>query len=367
MDTGALRRILIVDADVAIRNLIATFLQEEGYTCVQASDVVMATALLRAGKGDISLLISGMPMSGVEIAAFRKAQPDMAVILLTGFGDTEQAVDCLRQGASDYLLKPPQLADLVQAVKRALTKRYTERRRKRYQRSLEQKVRARTAELHTALENIAAAYQNTLTALVSALDAREHEAGNHSLRVVEYTVAVADRLGIMGAAREEIARGALLHDIGKIGVLDAVLRKPGKLTPEEWLEMRRHPEVGYRMISSIPFLQVPAQIVLAHHERFDGQGYPRKLQGAAIPLGARIFAVADTLDAMTSDRPYRRGAGFAGALVEVQRCSGSQFDPEVVRAFLEVGEVALVSIHAKMKACSGQAVGDHASCVSLYS
>lgn len=365
MDTDALRRILIIDTDVTMRDILSAFLQEEGYTCVLASDV--AAALVQVVKEPISLTISGTPMSGAEVATLREKRPDMAVILLTGFGDTEQAVDCLRRGASDYLLKPPRLADLVHAVKRALAKRHTELLRKRYQKKLEHKVRVRTAELRTALEDIAAAYQNTLTALVSALDAREHEAGNHSLRVVEYTVAVADRMGVTGTVRDEIARGALLHDIGKIGVLDAVLRKPGKLTSEEWVEMRRHPEVGYRMISSIPFLQVPAQIVLAHHERFDGQGYPRKLQGYAVPLGARIFAVADTLDAMTSDRPYRRGASFANALVEVQRCSGSQFDPEVVRAFLEVGEVALVSIHARMTTCSGQAVGDPASCVRLYS
>src|SRR4029079_10120622 len=162
--------------------------------------------------------------------------------------------------------------------------------------------RDRTTELRSALKNIASTYQNTLLALVTALDAREHETSDHSVRVVQYTSAIAARMSIKGPELDEISRGALLHYIGKIGVPDAVLLKPGKPTPEEWVEMRKHPDIGHQMIAAIPFLGTPAQIVLSHQERFDGQGYPRKLGKSDIHIGARIFAVADTLDAMTSDR-----------------------------------------------------------------
>jgi response regulator RpfG family c-di-GMP phosphodiesterase len=270
--------------------------------------------------------------------------------MLTGYGDTEAAVDCLRRGAVDYLLKPPKLTDLIRAIERALAKRRVEMARKRYQKKLERKVRDRTAELRSALKDIANTYQNTLLALVAALDAREHETSDHSQRVVKYTTAIAGRMSISGQELEEIGRGALLHDIGKIGVPDAVLLKPGRLTPDEWKEMRRHPDIGHQMIQAIPFLNTPAEIVLSHQERWDGEGYPRKLGRHDIAIGARIFAVADTLDAMTSDRPYRMGTSFANAIAEIDRCGGKQFDPEVVRAFLDIGEEGLIKIKADMLA-----------------
>src|SRR5262245_22619573 len=284
------------------------------------------------------------------LEAFRERYPETAVIMLTGYGDTEAAVDCLRRGAVDYLLKPPKLTDLIRAIERALAKRRIELARKRYQKKLERKVRDRTTELRTALKDIAITYQHTLLALVSALDAREHETSDHSQRVVEYTTAIAQRLSIRGPELDEIGRGALLHDIGKIGVPDAVLLKPGKLTPEEWVEMRKHPDIGFNMIRPIKFLSTPSEIVLSHQERFDGQGYPRNLRGSEIHIGARIFSVADTLDAMTSDRPYRKRTTFPNAIAEISRCAGTQFDPEVVRAFLDIGEAGLMKIRDDMVA-----------------
>ena len=168
------------------------------------------------------------------LEAFRERYPDTSVIMLTGYGDTEAAVDCLRRGAVDYLLKPPKLTDLIRAIERALAKRRIELARKRYQKKLERKVRDRTTRAaHRAPEH-PGTYQNTLLALVAALDAREHETSDHSQRVVKYTEAIAERMSMRGPELEEIGRGALLHDIGKIGVPDAVLLKPGKLTPEEW-------------------------------------------------------------------------------------------------------------------------------------
>jgi response regulator RpfG family c-di-GMP phosphodiesterase len=343
-------RILIVDDDESVREVISVLLKEEGYNCIVAAGA--ETALDLASAEETPLVISDMKMPGRDglwlLENFRQKYPDTSVIMLTGYGDTEAAVDCLRRGAVDYLLKPPKLTDLIRAIERALAKRRIELARKRYQKKLERKVRDRTSELRTAFRNIAETYQNTLLALVAALDAREHETSDHSQRVVRYTTAIAQRLGIKAEELEEIGRGALLHDIGKIGVPDAVLLKPGKLTQEEWKEMRKHPDIGHQMIHNIPFLSTPAQIVLSHQERWDGEGYPRKLTGPEIHIGARIFAVADTLDAMTSDRPYRQGTTFSNAIHEIQRCKGTQFDPEVVRAFVDIGEDALVKIKQEM-------------------
>lgn len=345
-------RILIVDDDESVRDVISVLLREEGYHCDTASGAEMALDM--AEREDTPLVISDMKMPGKDglwlLEAFRDKHPDTSIIMLTGYGDTESAVDCLRRGAVDYLLKPPKLTDLIRSIERALAKRRIELARKKYQKKLERKVRDRTTELRKALKDISITYENTLMALVSALDAREHETSDHSIRVVEYTVAIANQLGIKGSELEEIGRGALLHDIGKIGVPDAVLLKPGKLTPDEWVEMRKHPDIGFNMIEPIPFLSVPATIVLSHQERWDGQGYPRNLKGHEIHIGARIFAVADTLDAMTSDRPYRRGTTFANAVAEITRCGGSQFDPEVVKAFNAIGEVGLMRIKEDMLA-----------------
>jgi response regulator RpfG family c-di-GMP phosphodiesterase len=343
-------RILIVDDDASVRDVISVLLQEEGYECRTAAGAEEALDL--AAHEAPPLVISDMKMPGRDgiwlLEAFRERHPETAVVMLTGYGDTEAAVDCLRRGAVDYLLKPPKLTDLIRAIERALAKRRIELARKRYQKKLERKVRDRTAELRSALKDIAQTYQNTLLALVAALDAREHETSDHSQRVVKYTTAIAERLSIQGLELEELGRGALLHDVGKIGVPDAVLLKPGKLTTEEWGEMRKHPDIGYQMIQSIPFLSTPATIVLSHQERFDGGGYPRRLRGEEIHIGARIFAVADTLDAMTSDRPYRKATTFENAMAEVQRCSGSQFDPEVVRAFADIGVPGLRKIRLDM-------------------
>ena len=345
-------RILIVDDDESVRDVISVLLSEEGYNCAVASGAEMAVDL--ATQDETPLVISDMKMPGRDglwlLETFREKFPDTSVIMLTGYGDTEAAVDCLRRGAVDYLLKPPKLTDLIRSIERALAKRRIELARKRYQKKLERKVRDRTTELRSALKNIASTYQNTLLALVTALDAREHETSDHSQRVVQYTTAVALRMSIKGAELDEIGRGALLHDIGKIGVPDAVLLKPGKLTPEEWVDMRRHPDIGHQMIQQIEFLSIPANIVLSHQERWDGQGYPRNLKREEIHIGARIFAVADTLDAMTSDRPYRKGTTFANAVQEISRCGGTQFDPEVVRAFLDIGETGLLKIKADMVA-----------------
>jgi hypothetical protein len=179
-------------------------------------------------------------------------------------------------------------------------------------------------------------YDGTLEALVSALDARDRETRGHSIRVAKYMMEIAFRMGIQPGTKEwiDMQRGALLHDVGKIGVSDSILHKPGPLTDEEWVDMKRHPKIGHDMLKEISFLSGAAGIVMAHHERFDGKGYPRGLRADEIPLGARIFVISDTFDAMTSDRPYRAALPVETARDEIIRCSGTQFDPKCVQAFL---------------------------------
>ncbi len=339
-------RVLIVDDDASVRDVIGVLLTEEGYQCTTAPGA--EKALDAARESAFHLVISDVKMPGKDgfwlLDRMKKEHPDTAVVMLTAFGDTEAAVECLRRGAVDYLLKPPKVTDLIRAVERALARRRHEIARQRYRKSLERRVREKTAELQQALIEVETSYNSTLYALVAALDAREHETSDHSQRVVRYTLAIANRLGVPVAEQPDIARGALLHDIGKIGVPDAILLKPGKLTPEEWDEMRRHPQIGWTILKSIVFLQVPAEIVLCHQERWDGSGYPRGLRSEAIPLGARIFAIADTLDAMTSDRPYRKRTTLAAALQEIRRCTGSQFDPRCVEALLSMGEAQIEAL-----------------------
>ncbi|MCK6545410.1 HD domain-containing protein, partial [Myxococcota bacterium] len=278
----------------------------------------------------------------------RRLHPEIAVIMMTGYGQVDTAVECLKYGASDYLTKPVRVNHLAASVIRALDRRRLELENRAYQRGLEGAVEEKTKELEVAYHEISETYRITLEALVTALDARECETGNHSQRVVKLTLAIADRMGITGTEREHLARGALLHDIGKIGVSDQVLLKPGKLTPDEWIEMRRHPEIGARILSGIPFLGPAAEIVLSHQERWDGAGYPRGLAKDEIPIGARIFAVADALDAITSDRPYRRGRPYSYACEEIAKHSGSQFDPDVVRHFLTITEADWNVIRGEM-------------------
>src|SRR5919205_1425998 len=339
-------RILIVDDDATVRDVIGVLLGEEGYVCATATSAEQGVELARASE--FHLVLCDMKMPGRDglwlLDRLKAEQPSTAVIMLTAFGDTEAAVECLRRGAVDYLLKPPKATDLVRAIERALAKRRLEFARQRYRTSLEHRVREKTEELSRALRDVEGAYANTLYALVAALDAREHETSDHSQRVVRYTLGIAERIGVPAADRPDIARGALLHDIGKIGVPDAILLKPGKLTSAEWDEMRRHPQIGHKILESIPFLAVPSQIVLSHQERWDGKGYPRGLAGEQIPLGARIFAIADTLDAITSDRPYRKGQPVEKAREEIRKYRGIQFDPRCVDAFLSLDGRVLESL-----------------------
>ena len=338
-------RILVVDDEQAIRDVLSEGLSASGYDCEIACDGIEALGKLQGNGFNLVVSDIDMPeMDGVALLQeIKKIHPDTEVIMLTGVVDVDTAINSIRLGANDYLTKPFNLAEVRITVERALEKRRLILENREYQRHLETRVQERTAELQRKnheveelYQRIANAYQMTLEALATALDTRDSETMGHSLRVAAYTNYIAERMGIEGPVLTEIYRGALLHDFGKIGVPDAILRKPGKLTPEEWVEMRKHPEIGYRILHGINFLENSRQIVLSHQERFDGTGYPRNLKGDEIPLGARIFCVADTLDAMTSDRPYRKALPYETARAEIEKYSGTQFDPEVVKVFLKI-------------------------------
>lgn len=205
----------------------------------------------------------------------------------------------------------------------------------------------REKELREAEDRNDAAYRALAESLAAALDAREHETGLHSKRVACHTLVLARRFSADAAHLRQVYWGALLHDIGKIGIPDAILLKTGPLDDGELTKMRSHPEIGFGILKELPFMHDAAQIVLCHEERFDGKGYPRSLAGDAIPLDARLFAVIDTLDAITSDRPYRLGLPFDHAMAEIQRCAGEQFDPVAVDAFLAEEQVLRDMVAAK--------------------
>jgi putative nucleotidyltransferase with HDIG domain len=256
--------------------------------------------------------------------------------MVSAIHDISVAIDSMRRGAYDYLLKPFEREHLVATVTRALEYRQALEENQNYQLSLEQVVQARTELLQQAMEDLEHSYDITLEALGDALDLKDSETEGHSKRVTAYTIALARAMGVKPAEIKVIARGAFLHDIGKMAIPDEILRKPGALTQDEQDVMREHCTRGYHILRKIPFLSEAAEIVFAHQEKFDGTGYPNGLHGGEIPIGARIFAVADTLDAITSDRPYRRARTFDVAREEILRCSGTQFDPAVVEVFLKI-------------------------------
>jgi putative two-component system response regulator len=338
-------RVLVVDDELAVRELLTDGLESFGYAACAATGAAEAFEIVR--RDGIHLVLSDIDMpgeTGIELLRRIKAQaPDVEVIMVTGLVDTDTAIGAIREGAADYVTKPFNLEEVRIVIDRVLEKRRLVLENRAYQLQLEEKVTERTREVLEKKQEVErlygelqGSYESTLQALVTALDFRDNETQGHSWRVVEYATLVARTMGVEEPELTWIRRGAILHDVGKIGVPDAILRKPGKLDAREWDEMRKHPEMGFRMLQHIRFLAPALDIVLCHQERWDGSGYPRGLKSESIPLGARVFAVVDTFDAMTSDRPYRPAMSVEAAVEEVREFSGKQFDPAVAEAFLSV-------------------------------
>jgi putative nucleotidyltransferase with HDIG domain len=334
-------RILVVDDEEAIREIVCSMLANAGFQTQQANSGAHALEVLKKDS-EFSMIMSDLMMPEMDgtglLERAKEIYPDIAVIMVTAVHDISVALAAIRNGAYDYLLKPFEREQLLTTVRRALEHRRLRLENRAYQQNLESLVAARTEQLRQAMTDLERSYDITLEALGDALDLKDAETEGHSKRVTAFTIAVARAMGLSADRIRVIARGAFLHDIGKMAIPDAILRKPGALTTEETAVMREHCYRGYHMLRKIPFLAEAADIVYSHQEKFDGTGYPRGLKAEEIPLGARIFAVADTLDAITSDRPYRAAQPVRAALEEVKRFSGRQFDPKVVDVFLSMPE-----------------------------
>jgi response regulator RpfG family c-di-GMP phosphodiesterase len=331
-----MNRILVVDDDALILQALSRILQAEGYEVICHADPLQAKH-----ERDFTVVITDfmMPqMNGVELLAeLRKHNPAAVRVLLTAAGDFKVASEAINRGEVYRILgKPWSIADLSSCVKQAVEHFRLVEENERLSRELSAKNQALVSINKDLERRVVERTNGLLEGLISALDYRDTETQWHSRRVSLYSRRIGEALGLTAEQLGVVEQGALLHDIGKIGVRDSILHKPGPLTPEEWVEMRLHPEFGYRMLAKMPYLHDAALVVLQHQERFDGHGYPHGVAGGDIVIGARIFGVADAVDAITSDRPYRKGRPLVAAKEEIKRCRGSQFDPDVVDAFLHI-------------------------------
>jgi len=333
-------RVLIVDDEPAACKLLSLILAAPAFRCATTCTAEEAMVALQREPFDAIISDLQMPgLSGMELLTeVRHHHPHMAFLVTTGVDDVDVGVKAMRSGADDYLVKPLHESAVVASLENALQKRRLAQEVEHYRHHLEELVAARTDQLQAALQQIQQSYEDTLQALGAAIDLRDNETGGHSQRVCRYSLEIARAMGWQTKQLGTLARGAYLHDIGKLGVPDGILLKPGSLTPEERKIMQRHAQIGFDLVKDIPFLADATDVVLMHHERFDGTGYPQGLKGEDIPLSARIFAIADALDAITSERPYQRASPFESAREIISRLSGTAFDPQIVNVFLNIRE-----------------------------
>ncbi len=345
-------RILIVDDEEIIRKLLHQKLSSEGYHCAEASTADQALDKLRSNAVELVLLDIKMPgKSGVELLPEIKASyPDTAVIMATAISDTSTAIQCMKQGAYDYLTKPFSLDEVILSIDRALEKRRLELENRDYQQHLETEVAKRTEQLRQAFEKIKLASLDTIHRLSRAAEYKDEDTGAHIKRMSQYSADVARKMGLADEMVETILYASPMHDVGKIGTPDRILLKPGKLSPDEWETMKQHTIIGAQILegSDAEFIKLAEVIALTHHEKWDGSGYPKGLKGSEIPLAGRITAIADVFDALTSKRPYREPFPLKKSFAIIKKSRGSHFDPEVVDAFL-AAEDEMLSIKEKFK------------------
>ncbi len=335
-----IENILVVDDEEAIREVVSTMLESRGYRCTAVSNGRAAQEVVRKETPDLVLSDMIMPeMDGIKLLSWmREHDPEVPVIMVTAIHDISTALEAIRRGAYDYILKPFEKDQLFLGVGRALQHRRLVLENRNYQIDLQERVDKQTAQLQMAFDQLEQSYDDTLEALGSALDLRDAETEGHCQRVTAFTIEIARAVPVPDPYLLVLARAAFLHDIGKMAIPDSILSKPGPLNNDEKTVMRTHCQRGYDVLARIPFLRGASEIVLAHQEFYDGTGYPRGLRGEQIPLGARIFSVADALDAMISDRPYRKALPMSHAREEIRRCAGTQFDPKIVEVFLAIPE-----------------------------
>lgn len=319
-------RVLVIDDDPMVLEYLLAVIRQEGYSAEGITDARHFKAWIEELQPDVVITDYRMPfLNGFEVLCqVREFSPQTPVVMLTGHADLDQAVEAMRLGACDYVAKPIQPSRLIASIHVAAKWKS------------QQEYKRMKEEVSSLRQQVQDLTDDAMHALVAALDAREKETNHHSLRVSRYCSYLAKQLGISGDDLVMIERGALLHDIGKIGIPDSILLKPAALDNEEWRIVRQHPEIGFSIVGDLQWLAGGELIVRHHHERYDGNGYPHQMRGDNIPFGARMFSVIDTLDALTSDRPYRKARPFHVAIAEIQRCSGTQFDPQIVEAFVKI-------------------------------
>lgn len=322
--------ILVVDDERTMRKVLCKKLLMEGYNCIEASDAEQALEQLKTNKVALVILDVMMPgRSGCDLLPeIKKLYPETAVIMATAMIDAKIVIDCMKNGAQDYICKPFDVNDLVLSVNRALEIKRLEMEVKEYHEHLEQKVAEQTNEIRNT-------FLGAIEALIFALEAKDKYTAGHSRSVSKISMDIGYKLGLSEGELEDLYWGSLLHDVGKIAVDPAIQNKPGRLTPEEYHHIMKHTSIGPHIVSPVVNERV-LEIIRHHHDRYDGAGHDQEISGEQIPLGARIVAVADAFDAMTSDRPYRLGTSTGEALEELRKCSGTQFDPDAVNAFLYI-------------------------------
>lgn len=343
-------RFLVVDDDPSITEVISKVLTTMGFKVTVHNDPQEAA---KETQFDLVITDFMMPhMSGVELLErLKEVNPDAVRLLITAANDFKVAMKAVNEGEVFKLIsKPWSLPELRAAINESVDYFRLLNENKRLTRELGER-NAELTRLNATLEQQVTERTNgLLEGMIRALDYRDTETQWHSWRVARFTRRIAEEMGIKGDQLVQIEQGALLHDIGKIGVRDAILLKPGPLTPEEWVEMKAHPGYGYKMLANIPYLQAAADIVHQHQEKWNGQGYPQGLKGEQIVIGARLFCIADTMDAICSDRPYRKGSPLEVALTEIPRLAGTQFDPGAVEVFQAIPPSEWVRIRGEIEA-----------------
>ncbi len=329
-------RILIVDDEEVICNVLERRLTKEGYLCTTAHNG--KEALSRFYKDTFSLIISDikMPeMNGIELLQRVKAiDPKMKMIMVTAYPEIDLAVNAMKLGAYDFIIKPADLDLIVMSVRKALESKRLEEEIEAYQNRLEELVEERTIKLQQAFRTLKKAHLDSVKVLAEAIDAKDPYTRGHSDRVKRMSLAIAREMGFSEERLESLEYGALLHDIGKIGIKDEILQKQGPLNGEEYEYIKEHPLIGVKIVEGVEFFKDKIPIIRHHHEYYDGSGYPDGLAGEAIPIEARIISLPDAFDAMTSARPHRGVMPLQDVLMELERCKGRQFDPKVLDVFL---------------------------------
>ncbi len=347
--TGAL--ILAVDDDLIIRELIQQQLLALGHECDTTGSCAETREAL--AKKDYDLVLTDVRLSDGSVMELlrliRSDSPDTVILMMAGAGDKKLAVDCFRKGAHAYVEKPIDIADLSVQVTNALRMRQLEMENRAHRAQVDRHVTQRTQELSSALKEVEKSCDMTIQVVCSAVQMRLSRARAHGHLVPKVTVMLGRMLDVQQEMLRDFERGACLRDVGMLGIPDPVLFEPGKLSFLQREEIRRHPEIGYEIVRRVPALSGAADIVLHHHERFNGTGYPHRLKEQEIPLGARMVALADSLGAMLTDRPYKTAVGFSAATQSIKEVSGTQLDPAVVTAFLRIADEVHASVYTHVQ------------------